>query len=488
VWEGGVVIHSISDLTLEGEQKKIIDEKKIKLLYIDAVKIAKDLGGSEIMANMVLVGLVWKILGLDLADIKSEITERFEDKPDLLCKDLECLEAGFNNPNTENVTFDIQLEKNKELSDSMIVTGNQATALGAISAGVRAYYAYPMTPASSILTYLASKQKETGMLIKQAEDEITAANMSIGSMYAGTRAFVATSGGGFDLMTESLSLAAMTETPWVCMISQRPGPATGVPTWTSASDLNLAVCAGHGEYPRIVIAASDAKSAYRVTQEAFNLAEKYQVPVLLLSEKQIAESLFDVNDMGEVVPIERHIVEDGKVRYEITDSGVSPRWIPGSSDSLYTANSDEHLEDGSSVEEAEPVKQMYKKRMRKEKTILDDLPEPEYFGDENPDVVFVGWGSVKSAVIDAMDVFQEVGLEEKVGYLHYEYIYPLKTDKLMDFVESGEKIILVENNYKGQLGELITQKTGYKFNEKLLKYDGRPFFVEDVVNYLTKTQ
>jgi 2-oxoglutarate ferredoxin oxidoreductase subunit alpha len=195
-----------------------------------------------------------------------------------------------------------------------------------------------------------------------------------------------------------------------------------------------------------------------------------------------------VEDLGKVVPIERHIIEDGKVRYELTDSGISPRWIPGSTDNLYTANSDEHLEDGSSVEEAEPVTQMYEKRMRKEKTILTDIPEPQYFGDENPEVIFVGWGSVKNAVIDAMDVFKEINLEDKAGYLHYEYIYPLKTDKLMEFVEGGKRIILVENNYKGQLGSLITQHTGYKFEEKLLKYDGRPFFVEDIVNYLTENK
>jgi len=493
VRKGGVIIHSIKDFSLEADQESYIMENGIRLVNVDGEKIATDLGGMKIMSNVVLVGLVWRVLGFEISDLEDEIKERFKDKPDLLSKDLECLSAGYNSKLVKEIVFNIGIPKNKEISKSMIVTGNIATALGAISAGVRAYYAYPMTPASSILTYIADTQKETGILVKQAEDEISAAQMAIGSMFMGTRSLVATSGGGFDLMTESLSLAAMTETPFVCIIAQRPGPATGVPTWTAASDLNLAVYAGHGEFSRIVLSISDAKSAYTVIQNAFNLAEKYQLPVLVLSEKQIAESLFNVDKFSDLVGIQRSLETDfsglkSEDRFGLTDSGVSKRWLPGQCDAVYTANSDEHLSDGTLTEDAIPVQRMIEKRMKKMESISEEIPEPKLYGDEDPEIVLVGWGSARNAMVDSIDVLNENNYGKRVGYLHYEYLYPLKKTELMGLVDSGKRLVLIENNYSGQLGGLIKKECGYKFKERLLKYNGRPFFIEDVLDYLEKKQ
>jgi 2-oxoglutarate ferredoxin oxidoreductase subunit alpha len=491
VREEGVVIHSINNLSLDADQQSFITKNKVKIIYLDGEKVAIDLGGTKIMANVVLVGLVWKILGFELSDLEEEIKDRFKDKPDLLPKDLECLKAGYKSDLVKDITLSVGFSPNKEVTKSMIISGNFATALGAISAGVRAYYAYPMTPASSILTYIADTQGDTGILVKQAEDEISAAQMTLGSMFMGTRALVATSGGGFDLMTETLSLTGMTETPFVCVIVQRPGPATGVPTWTASADLNIALYAAHGEFPRIVVSASDGKSANTVIQNAFNLAEKYQVPVLVLSDKQIAESLFNIDKFDKPIQIERNIVKDvekmkSEDRFASSNTGVSKRWLPGQCDAVYTANSDEHLSDGSLTEESIPVKEMIEKRMRKVETITKELPEPVLLGNEDPDIVFVGWGSAKSSVLDVIDVLEENNYGKKVGYLHYEYLFPLKTSELMNLVGKGKRMILIENNYSGQLGDLVKKTCGYEFVEKLLKYDGRPFFIEDILDYLEK--
>lgn len=491
VSDNGVIIHSVGDFSLSSEQEGYLSQKNIKIVHIDGEKVAEGLGGTKIMANVVLVGAVWKVLGFELSDIEEEIKERFKDKPELLPKDLECLSSGYRDGSIKDIRFNITIQKNKDLKKTFIIPGNYAMALGAISAGLRAFYSYPMTPASSILTYIADTQDKTGILVKQAEDEISAAQMAVGSMFMGTRALVATSGGGFDLMTETLSLAGMTETPFVCIIAQRPGPATGAPTWTAAGDLNLAVFAGHGEFPRIVVAASDSKSAYSVIQKAFNLAEKYQVPVLVLSEKQIAESFFNVDKFPADEKIERHLETDcsnikSEERFELTETGVSKRWLPGSCDEVFNANSDDHLGDGSLTEESVPLKNMMEKRMKKINFIKSEIEEPLLYGDENPDIVFVGWGSSKNAVIDSVDILKENGFGKRVGYLHYEYLYPLKTENFKKLVNAGKRLILVENNYSGQLGGFIKKDCGYEFKEKLLKYDGRPFFIEDILDYLEK--
>jgi 2-oxoglutarate ferredoxin oxidoreductase subunit alpha len=377
------------------------------------------------------------------------------------------------------------------------MTGNDAVALGAISGGVRAYYAYPMTPATSIFKYMGQSAKETGILVKQAENEITAIQMAMGSMYMGTRALVATSGGGFDLMSETISCAGMSENPLVVILSQRAGASTGLPTWTGASDLNIALKAGHGEFPRAVIATSDARSAYTLIQKAFNIAEVYQLPVILLMEKQISESVFNLKQMPKVEKIERGLTEkvgNDIQRYQITDTGISPRWIPSKEKKPYLTNSDEHLENGSSTEDSESTIAMANKRLRKLGILAKELPEPTLYGDRNSDLVFVGWGSVKNAVLDAISNFTKInGLDKnnkinknsgKVGYLHYEYICPLKTKVLEKLIAQNKRLVLVENNQTGQLGSYIKENIGYEFSEKLLKYDGRPFFVEDILDFL----
>lgn len=492
---GGIVLHSLRQMQFSPAEQKLITDRGLHVVYVPTDLMALEVAGKSIMGNTVMVGLVWQLLGLDIAPLQEVLKLEFARKPQVIEPNLKCLDTGYTYQLPAEVqaalgavpTVKARFQIVPEREADALLTGNHLIAMGAVAAGVRAYYAYPMTPSSSILGYLASVYKETGMLVKQIDDEISVAQMAIGSMFMGTRSLVGTSGGGFDLMTESVSLAGMTETPFVCVIAQRPGPATGLPTWTSAADLNLAVFAGHGEFARCVIAASDPESCYLAVQQAFNIAEEFQTVVIVLTEKQIGESLFQMRDLPADLPIERHLVSPEKCeelvssdRYQVTESGVSPRWLPGMSDATFDANSDEHLEDGSLTEEAAPSLRMYDKRLRKQAGILAKLPEPVMYGPEDAVVTLVGWGSVKNAVADVMPTWNEQHPDMTINYLHYEYVWPLRTERLQSLISARQRLILVENNATKQLGGLLAQSMGYLFETAWLKYDGRPFFTEDI--------
>jgi 2-oxoglutarate/2-oxoacid ferredoxin oxidoreductase subunit alpha len=482
--DGGILVHAYERF---GGIKDLMEElagRGIEVVSAPGRKTVTELGGHHVMVNVLLIGMFWKLLGYDYKLVEEAMKEKFASKPKLLEMDLIILKKGFEL--TENK---IDFEKPSVVVNRKFVNGNRAVTLGAIHAGCRAYYAYPMSPASSILTYMADYVPQTGMIVKQAEDEISAAQFSIGSMYMGTRSMTATSGGGFDLMTESLSLVGMIENPWVCVIAQRPGPATGLPTWTGQGDYHLAKYAGHGEYPRLVMAVSNAEDSFYLTQHAFNYAEEFQVPVIILTEKQVAESLWTIDDYEEgTIPIKRGLVEgkdleniESADRYRITESGLSKRWIPCSSDAYYFANGDEHTEDGTLTEEAEPSKQMIAKRIRKAEILAAALPEPDIYGDAKADISFIGWGSSANVMRDAVVALKAEG--KSVNYLHYSYLFPLKVDTLAKFFKDNENVHLIEGNHGGQFGQDL-EAIGHKFAGKLLKWNGRPFYLEEVTEYI----
>lgn len=498
VRKGGVLIHGYEKKDQLKDLETFAEERGVKLLYLPARQVAYSFGGNELMVNMVLLGMLWKTLGFPLSTLESFVQEQFADKPKLLEMDLECVRTGyvgeFQDEKVNFPKFGVAVPKKKH--DTILVDGNLAIALGAVHCGVRAYYVYPMSPSSSIFTHLANFSCETKMIIKQAEDEITAAQMAIGSMFMGTRALVATSGGGYDLMTETVSLAGMTETPLVIVLAQRPGPATGLPTWTAQADLDLAVYGGHGEFARIVLGCSDPVSCFELVQHAMNLAERYQTLVVILTEKVICETQVTVPHFEQKkIPIERGLVPEKKLsevvaadRFRITDSGVSKRWVPAGTETFYFGNGDEHREDGTLTEEADECRAMYAKRMRKLKTIEEALPEPEVFGaKKGAKISFVGWGSTKNVMMDVIKECDEKGI--KVNYLHYEYLHPVKVKRLVRFLKENKNVCLIEGNYTGQLGELLKarlQDEGVlkKFEKRFLKYDGRPFFVEEVCKFV----
>lgn len=491
--KGGVWVHGYERPVGLKDFRDTADKRHITTVHMPTRTTAKEVGGTDLQQNVVLTGMAWKVLGLPYDILETEMKRKFAKKPQFMESNLAALKAGYERTEYQIPQTKYQIPKKKERR--MLIDGNHAIALGAIHAGVRVYYAYPMSPSSSILTHMADYAKEVGMIVKQGEDEITVANLNMGSWYAGTRSLCATSGGGYDLMTETVSLAGIIETPWVGIIVQRPGPATGLPTWTAQGDLNLAIYSSHGEFARCVIAVSDPEDNFTLIQHALNLAEKFQIPVIVLSDRVTGESLLTVPEFAQnTIPIERHLVTgknleklDNHDRYKITKDGVSKRWIPCSHpDKYYFANGDEH--DGMGrLDEDQSAGEMYAKRFRKLETLEKDLPEPEVLGvKKEADISFVGWGSSKNVM---QDIIGQQGISGKrqgvrINYLHYSYVYPLKTKSLEKFFKDNPNVHLIEGNHTGQLGQLIEQKTSLKFKGKLLKWNGRPFFVEDLENYI----
>jgi 2-oxoglutarate ferredoxin oxidoreductase subunit alpha len=504
--EGGVLIHSEPDWTFEEAAQKWIEEKHIQVVYLPIERMLRELDAPLVLQNVIFTSFLWAALGRDRAMLKEIIKERFARKEHLIEINMKCVDLGYDFKPEGVAPLRLPLpEPDPRWNDHLLLTGNQAIGLGAIHAGVRFYAGYPMTPTSSLLGFVADLQNKSGMLVKQAEDEITAAQMATGAYFMGTRAMTGTAGGGFDLMTETLSMIGIIENPMVFILGQRPGPATGLPTWTCQGDLFLAVYAGHGEFPRCVLGLSDADDAFRLIGEAHNIAERYQIPVIVLTDKYIAECLFCLP------PLDLHAyeLERGRLvtneaelqtlraadRFRITEDGISPRWVPGQRAPGYDANSDEHTEDGTVTEESSPSRNMFAKRMRKMETLAKALPEPELYhsyqvsgdkGESDLDVLLVGWGSTKNTVLDVLAMLSagHSPLATRISYLHYTYLWPLKTERFKELTGKAKRVILVEGNYQGQLGSLLEQRTGFRFQEKLLKYDGRPFFFEELHDVL----
>jgi 2-oxoglutarate/2-oxoacid ferredoxin oxidoreductase subunit alpha len=483
VLKNGIIIHPIEDYKLNSKQEKYIKKNNIQVIYLDYLAITKENNAPAIMGNIVVIGVVWKLINQNIKVLQKEVIEYFSKKEGIdLEAEKRCLQAGYNLDFIKKIKVKgFPKEKIKKWNRSIILSGNDALSLGAISAGCKAYYAYPMTPATSILETLGKTYMKTGIIVKQAESEITAIQMVMGSMYMGARAFTATSGGGFDLMTETISCSGMTEVPLVIVLGQRAGSATGVPTYSGTGDIDAATQAGHGEFPRCVMCASDTIDSYELIQEAFNISEVYQIPVILLTEKQISESLFNIKCLPRAKKIQRGLSKESTHRYKITKNGISPRWIPKKGRNTYLTNSDEHNEYGFSTENEQEIVNMSKKRMRKFETLSKSIPNPKYIGPKVPRIVFVGVGSTKNVVLDAMKISKR-----KVGYLHYKYILPFKKEKIMEFGAQGVKIVLIENNQTGELGKLIKEQAGIYIPNTLNKFDGRPFFVDDILGYIQK--
>lgn len=485
--DGGILLHAYDKPKGVQELLDGLEARDCTIIGLEGRKAVEELGGRLLMVNVILLGMFWKLMGFDPALLKEQIETRFAKKPHVIPVNLQCLELGFKAVDDATADKYLEFEPPKEVVKRRLVGGNQAIALGAVHCGVRAYFAYPMSPASSVLTYLAQYADKCGMVVKQAEDEISAAQLATGAMWMGTRAFTATSGGGIDLMGESISLAGIIENPLVLVDAQRPGPATGLPTWTCQGDLDMAIHAGHGEFPRVVIGVSDAIDAFEQIQHAFNIAEKYQCVVIVLTEKQIAETLWSIEELPQnTIPIERGLVPEKELdqltpddRFAFTESGLSKRWIPGSSDAYYYANGDEHDERGRVSEDGDNATKMISKRIKKMELIKADLPQPEVFGPEDADISFVGWGSSKGVMRDI------IAKHKNVNYLHLTYVYPLLTEKLEEFFKNNKNVHLIEGNHEGQLGNRI-EAAGFKFQGRLLKWNGRSFFMEDIESYIQK--
>jgi 2-oxoglutarate ferredoxin oxidoreductase subunit alpha len=383
----------------------------------------------------------------------------------------------------------------------MVIAGNEAMALGALAAGLKFAAIYPMTPISSILTSLAAWEKETDIVLRQPEDEIAGINMAIGASFAGVRSLVATSGGGFALMNEALSLAGITETPVVVIFGQRSGPATGLPTCTGQEDLLYALNAAHGEYPRILLAPGDAQECFYLTAQAFNLADIYQTPVVILVDKLVCEAHQTVVpfnfeevkiDRGKIVVVPTTVKAETEIfpRYQLTADGISPRIFPGQG-KIVKGNSDEHNEFGFSDETGENRVRQMEKRQQKLAQLDKALPSPALYGPEEADLTLVGWGSVKGPILEAMSNFNlPAGGQrpnKKVNFLHLNWLRPFPAQAVKESLSKAKRLLLVENNYQGQLGDWIRLQTGIEIKEKFLKYNGHQFYPEEIADKIKET-
>jgi 2-oxoglutarate ferredoxin oxidoreductase subunit alpha len=462
-----------------------------RLFNVPLTRLAIERTGDKLTTNTVALGSALGLTGYDYAILDKVLREYFGDG-EIGENNVKAARAGYEYAQQNfHADLDYRLRPINE-ANRMLLTGNEAIALGAIAAGCKFVAAYPMTPATSIMEYMASKAKDFDLVVITPEDEISAINMIIGAGYAGIRAMTATSGGGFCLMVEGLGLAGITETPIVVVNGQRPGPAIGLPTRTEQSDLEFTIYASHGEFPRVVLAPATIEDAFWLTIKAFNLSEKYQLPVILLTDQHLANSYNNIDRFNlSGVTIDRGTFLSRKAadeseykRYQITRSGISPRALPGQEGILVAADSDEHDETGHPIEDANTRTQMMQKRMRKLISLKKEINPPQIHGSKKADTVLIGWGSTGGAISEAVDILCAEGISVCSYQLNEVWPFPSKT--IANALGVARNSYVIENNATGQLARLIQTETGKKVSGKILKYDGRPFTPAYIVQEVRK--
>lgn len=465
--EGGV---SFCDEGIEGFE----GTKKYNL-----VNKAKELGNPKMISTIGLGMLLGK-LKIDVKVGEEVVRETF--KEGLIEGNIKALDYGYSITKTEVNPI--------EARESILINGNQAVGLGAAAAGCKFYAAYPMTPSSGVLGFLSSVSDELEIVVDQCEDEVAALNMALGASFAGVRAMTGSSGAGMALMSEAFSLAGIIETPVVIIDVQRPGPATGLPTDTEQADLRFLIHNGHGEFPRKVISLRSAEDAFYQTARAFNLADKYQIPVILMSDKELADTKISTAPFDfSKIEINRYLAnpndyEPGTYnRYEITESGVSPRLIPTRANgNMVMVDSDEHDEFGRTSEDAANRIAQVDKRHRKFEGIIADEEEPWEIGVDDFDTLVVCWGSTYGVVKESIDLLNEKG--HKIKGLVFGDVFPLPLKKFKKFHSMAKNYIVVEMNRDGQFEGLIRQEALVASDHLITKYDGRPFYLEELVERL----
>lgn len=499
--QGGGVIY---DEKLKVDAAKI-EAKGVRAFALPLTEIAvrigdslgvgsKITGGNKMMANTAAAAAAAGIAGLDLDQFDKVLREGFGKK-----KGGEIAEA---NSQVAKAAYEMAAEqfgrdfpwKLKALPNPkqrVVITGNYALAMGALAAGCRFISAYPMTPASSILEWMVQHDRY-GVLHKQTEDELAAILFAIGASHVGARSMTATSGGGFSLMVEALGLTAMIEAPLVIVDAQRPGPATGMPTRSGQADLMFTLHAAQDEFPRIVLAPGSIEECFSETVRAFNLADKYQCPVIVLTDgnqaamwRSVEPEAFDFEsieiDRGELLTKEQlDKLSEPYLRYKVTESGVSPRAVPGHPNAVYISSSDEHTEDGHfESEDAANRLQMHGKRMRKMETALLDMQPPKMIGPRQADITFVCWGSTYGPLREALELIEGQGI--KANMIHFVDIAPFPTEKVMPLLAGIKKLVVVEGNYTSQFAKYLRAHTGAAADYVITRWDGRPFSPEYIV-------
>jgi 2-oxoglutarate/2-oxoacid ferredoxin oxidoreductase subunit alpha len=475
---------------------KALNIEKTDKIFIDAPleELAVQSSGSKIMSNSVAVGCVAGILKFDFEIVAGVLREQFsKNNLSIQEENIKAAKAGFEFavgriPSGFNVKWEFLTN-----SGRLFINGNEAIALGALAAGCKFVAAYPMTPTTPILEYLADKGRFQGMAVVQPEDEISAINMVIGASYAGVRSLTATSGSGFALMIEGIGLSGMTEIPAVVILGQRPGPAIGLPTRTEQGELLLAINSGTGEFPRVVLAPRTIEEAFFLTARAFNLADKFQIPVILMTDTFLGHSYADVPrfdlakvkiDRGDLLSDEQAANLTDYKRYQITPEGVSPRAIPGQSKLLVICDSDEHDETGHLTESAEIRIQQVSKRLRKNSGLKKEIEQPLFLEDSGAGITLIGWGSTYGAIKETSGILKTGGIPNSV--LLFNEIWPFPSEFVSEALRKTKRNFVIENNATGQLASVIQSQTGFMNLSRINKWDGRPISSEYILNELKK--
>ncbi|MDD5465648.1 MAG: 2-oxoacid:acceptor oxidoreductase subunit alpha [Candidatus Omnitrophica bacterium] len=484
VASGGIIVFDKAKFNFSGQDNLLFD--------VPFYSLANAIGESDIFINSVCCGAVAGLARINPDYLELVIRDLFAEKDEeIISKNVKAAQAGYNFAR-DNFKDDKFKVAPAPAGKNLLMNGNDAIALGAIRAGCKFYSAYPMSPSTGIMNVVAHYANRFNIIVEQAEDEIAAINMVIGASFAGARSMTATSGGGLALMVEGLSLAAMTETPVVVVDAQRPAPATGFPTRTEQADLNFLIHAGHGEFAKVIYAPGTIQEAFYLTVKAFNIAEKYQIPVLIMTDQHLADSLqdiegFDLNKAG----VRRFIIskEDSKKisgykRYQLTDSGISPRAIPSWIEDVIYADSDEHNEEGHITEEAQMRIQMVKKRFyRKMAGLAQETEKPTVYNAEKAQTLLLGFGSTYGVLKETCEV-----LGKDFGFVHLSQVWPFPSLELSPLLKNKKNVLTVENNAGSQLAGLLMRETGIKANRSILRYDGRPFNPDYLIEQIKAEQ
>jgi 2-oxoglutarate/2-oxoacid ferredoxin oxidoreductase subunit alpha len=467
----------------------------VQLCPFSVKELAPNVRG-DLVQNTIALAAVLRLIGVEFKILEDILSLQFKRKGEaVVAENVGVARAGYDYAGAHFKAFEAALpDTGNKLA---FFEGNQALAMGGAAAGVRFYCAYPMSPSSGVLHWMARHAQQLDIMVRQVEDEIGVINMAIGAAHAGCRAMCATSGGGFALMTEGLGAAAMMEIPLVCINVQRAGPATGVPTKTEQGDLWQVMGAGQGDYPRIIVAPTNIPDCFKTVPELFNLVDKFQCPGIILSDLLLSEgrSSVDPADLNFNVPIDRGVViglngaapslNGGYKRYKLTDSGISPRALPGTPGFEHVVATDDHDEDGVLIsdEYTNPHKRqaMHEKRMRKMEAILPLLEAPKLWGSDQAQVTLLGWGSTEGVIKEAI---QKLADEEGIAanLLQIKWIVPLHGAAIAAALSKSKKVVIVENNYTGQFARYLRSETGIVADSHIRKYDGEPFMPHHIVN------
>jgi len=495
VVEGGAIVYDPKTTSVASLE----DPSRFCIVEVPFDQIVVDAGGQRIMRNVAALGAVLGLTGFPLEFLTASLRAQFAHKPPEVAEiNVAVATKGFGYGSKAGCPFPVQIEPITDAPPQILVDGNEAIGLGALAAGIGMYCAYPMTPASSLLHFMAAHDREYGVVVKHTEDEIAAMNMVIGAAFGGARAMCATAGGGFSLMVEGLGLAGVSESAIVCGVFTRPGPATGLPTWTEQSDLRFVLHAAQGEFPRVVLAPGDRAEAFELTWKAFNLADQLQTPVIILGDTYLSdnrESLppFDLENVtvdrgkllpeGDVASVPEALDETGLyLRYKVTKDGVSPRALPGVTGATQVVNSYEHDEYGYGAQGEEPANRIAQneKRMRKLQLARTLVPRPLKFGcaADKSDLSIVCFGSTKGPVAEAVSWLATEGF--CVSVMQIVTLWPFPAKEVQFYMDNSTRTMVIEGNITGQLEGLVRQECLRSFDWHINRYDGRPFSPEQV--------